>query len=80
MPLLTFIVTRRYRRSERRACTLLLSGNYKLEFWWFESYEMLRKLLLASVVLVVWPNTSYQLWFGSLISVATLAITIQNNP
>ena len=34
------------------------------ECWYFESIDLLRKFLLASVVLVVAPNTKVQLWFG----------------
>jgi len=41
---------------------------------------MLRKLVLASVVLVVWPNSRIQLSFGLLVSVSTLLVTIQLRP
>ena len=38
------------------------------------------QVLLASVVLVVHPNTRLQLWFGSVIAASALACTIQMEP
>ena len=42
--------------------------------------DLVRKLLLSSVVLVVWPGQRLQLMFGTLIAAATLLVTVQYQP
>ena len=63
----------------RQRCSLLLAG-YKYSFWWYESVDLIRKVVLASVVLVVQPNTRLQLWFGSIVAAVSLMTVIQMRP
>lgn len=48
--------------------------------WYFESVDLVRKLLLTSVVLVVEPNSKEQLWFGLVLSAGFAVVTIQTRP
>ena len=66
-------------RSGRRQVHLLLSS-YKPHYWFFEPIDLLRKLVLTSIVLLVDPNTKTQLWFGLVSSVAFCCLTIQLAP
>ena len=47
---------------------VLLRTSYSDRFWWFESVDMLRKFVLASVVMHIAPGTKGQLWFGMVIA------------
>ena len=90
-PIALFLMTRRYvalrgdrrrwraARWWRKRATLLFTS-YKYSYWWFESIDLLRKLLLASIVLFVMPNTRTQLFFGALVSTVALLIVMQLAP
>jgi hypothetical protein len=43
----------------------LLTSCYKPETWYYESVDLLRKWLMNSAVLLVWPNSEWQLIFGA---------------
>ena len=80
LPLLALLLTRRWRRtaepSARRRmgrCLDLLLSSYTEDCWWFESADLVRKLLLTSLILHVAPGSRVQLWFGLMVSmVATI--------
>ena len=91
IPALFFVMARRYaairgvpgkvvdaRRWRLRANLLLWS--YKHSFWYAECFDLVRKLLLASVVLEVAKGTRIQLAFGALISLAALPIYVHTQP
>ena len=91
MPLFLLYVVRLYtkRRGRRqyesatrywRQRVSLLIASYRHDYWWFESFDLIRKLILASVVQVMWPNTKTQLWFGNAIAAGTLLVTVQLQP
>ena len=63
-----------------RARISLLLSSYRYDAWWFESFDLLRKLLLASVVLVAWPNTHFQLCFGTIVAAGSVLVTLQLQP
>ena len=44
----------------------LLFVSYKQQFWYFESVDLLRKLLNTSIVAVVMQGTDVQIWFSAL--------------
>ena len=50
------------------------------ECWDYESIDLLRKFLLASVVLVVAPNTKMQLWFGLAAGTAAFTLCLKLEP
>lgn len=80
-PLALLWLTYRHRnnpRGRKRVGMLLVS--YTPECWYFESVEMLRKLLLSSVVIVVDPGSRVQLWFGLLCAVAFALLTATLQP
>ena len=57
-----------------------LVKSYETRFWYFESIDMLRKFLLASMVVVVAPNSRVQLWFGLLASVCFAIVYVRCGP
>ena len=74
-------LTAQHRKTPQgRARVGILLNSYTPECWYFESIEMLRKLLLTSVVLTVDPNSKVQLWFGSVMSIAFAALTFTLRP
>ena len=87
LPALSFVLPRQYRgykdRSARawlgRRISLLLSS-YTDECWWFESADLIRKLLLTGVVLNVMPGSRVQIWFGLIVSVAASILTLKFAP
>jgi hypothetical protein len=80
-PLAFLRLTSKYRSSpDGRARISLLLNSYTPECWYFESVDMLRKLLLTSVVTVVDPNTMVQLWFGLIVSIAFVVVTVLLRP
>ena len=54
--------------------------SYKYSFWFVEGIDLVRKMLLASVVLVVMEETRVQLAFGTLITLTALGVTVQYQP
>ena len=58
----------------------LLLWSYKYSFWFVEGIDLVRKMLLASVVLVVMEETRVQLAFGTLITLTALCVTVQYQP
>ena len=58
----------------------LLLSSYTYDAWWFESFDLIRKLLLASVVRLAWPDTALQLAFGTITALASLLIILVKNP
>jgi len=58
----------------------LLLSSYVPDCSYYESLDLLRKLVLTSVVLVVAPNSMVQLWFGLMASAAAVLICIKLQP
>ena len=67
------------RRHLGRRLALLLSS-YNDDCWWFEAADLIRKLLLTSVILLVFPGTRVQLLFGMIVSMASVITTIKLVP
>ena len=67
------------RLARGRRVALLLSS-YSADYWWFETFDLLRKLLLTSVVLLVAPGTMIQLWFGLLIAISATLVVLKADP
>ena len=58
----------------------LLVTSYTHECWYFEAVDLVRKLILASLVLLVWPGTRLQILFGLLSSGFFFAMLIAWQP
>jgi len=58
----------------------LLVDSYTPDFWFFESVDLLRKLLLTSVVVLVAPHTKLQLYFGQFIAQIAFAVLLRCEP
>lgn len=58
----------------------LLLSSYKAQFWWFESFELLRKVLCASVLLIVQPDTPFQVAAGAIFSLLFYLFYSQMSP
>ena len=58
----------------------LLLASYTGSYWWFESFDMLRKFVLASLVIQVAPGSRVQLWFGSVFASATALLYLKLSP
>ena len=85
-PLGTLALARQWHRAgaDRRRTLIkrleLLLVSYTEECWWFEAADLLRKLLLTSIVLLVAPGTRVQIWFGLLVSMVATITTIAIKP
>ena len=53
---------------------------YRPEYWYFESIEMIKKMLLTGAMVMVAPGTSAQVMIGILISVVYLVILLHYRP
>lgn len=53
---------------------------YKVECWWWDLFELLEKLLFATIMTFVAPNTPAQLGIGLLASVFFLAVAVRVRP
>ena len=81
IPAGTWLLTQRHHRSARGARKVaLLLTSYRAQFWWFEACDLLRKLLLTSVITLVAPNTKLQLWFGLGFSTAAALVYLKLDP
>lgn len=86
LPAIIFWLTYRYHNSkpaERGALgrhISLLLNSYRDRCWWFETVDMLRKFLLTSVVLIVGPRTTVQIWFGLLMSTIATLVVVKVEP
>ena len=58
----------------------LLLASYSGGYWWFESFDMLRKFALASLVIYVDSSSRTQLWFGSVVASATALLYLKLTP
>ena len=58
----------------------LLVDSYQGRFWYWESVDLLRKFMQASVVSVVSPNTRVQIWFGLVIAVSAAVVFAAATP
>merc|ERR1712028_2376 len=54
----------------------MLYAGYEYRCWYYESLELLRKLVLSSVVIFVAPGTVSQIAIGLLVSVASLVLHV----
>ena len=57
-----------------------LFHHYKKEYWYFEVVDLIRKLLLTSVVVFIYPDTPMQLVVGSLMALAIMVVYAKLSP
>ena len=69
----------RLNKSRQSRVQLLLSS-YQPRHWYFESLDLLRKLLLTSVILIAFPNTRIQLWLGLMASSISVIVYSKVEP
>ena len=67
---------------EKRAveCVGFLFLSYRVEFWYFELIEQLRKLLMTSIIVVFYPGSLDQLIGGILITFLGLVLCFRMKP
>jgi len=53
---------------------------YRVEWWWWESVEMLRKLLMTSILIFIMPGTPGQLFTGAMIAFVFLILNLHIRP
>jgi hypothetical protein len=53
---------------------------YKPRIWWFEIFEMIRKLIMASALVFVWEGSPSQVAAGFVVTLAALVATLLLNP
>jgi hypothetical protein len=68
--------------TEREALQRLgfLFSMYRCEFWYWEAWESIRKLLLSSVLLFVWDGTAGQVCAGFFLSTLSLILSLNWQP
>ena len=54
--------------------------SYHDHAWFFEAFDLLRKWLLSAVVLLVYPNSQWQLVFGAFITSAAVGVNLVLQP
>ena len=50
----------------------VISSSYRAQYWYFESIDLVRKLINTAVVSVAWQGTTVQLWFAAVAATLTL--------
>ncbi|KAL3928027.1 MAG: hypothetical protein SGPRY_002566 [Prymnesium sp.] len=67
---------------DRRYATRMgiLYSKYKRECWWWEVFDLTRKLLLTTVIVFVESGSVLQIWSGIFISLLALVMTVQFRP
>ena len=82
LPVGLLLWTRKYRQGsaveQERVAILLVS--YHDHAWFFEAFDLLRKWLLSAVVLLVYPNSQWQLVFGAFITSAAVGVNLVLQP
>ena len=63
-----------------RARVALLTNSYQDKYHYWEAVDLVRKMLLTSVVLLVGPDTVLQLWFAAATGLAFLVLYIGLSP
>ena len=58
----------------------ILDALYSRSCWWWEGYELLRKLLLVGAILTIMPGSALQVWVAVLLCLSALCITTFVNP
>jgi hypothetical protein len=53
---------------------------YSANFWWFETIEMLRKLLLSGTIVFISPGTAVQPLAGYAMASCFLLLTVRLTP
>ena len=55
-------------------------AEYKLDFFWWEEMEVLRRFVLIGLMSVIYPGTIVQLVIANLISLSYLVVQVQAAP
>lgn len=58
----------------------LLLASYTDELWWFESLDLVRKFVLASLITKIDPGSRVQLWFGGFFSCVSALLYLRLAP
>ena len=65
---------------DTRSFFSLLTTSYRPNYFFFESVDLLRKLLISSSLMIMWPRTRLQLFLGVCFSVAFTVVFIWCRP
>ena len=80
VPLAAWWLTTSSRDAQHRQRVQLLTSSYRDSLMSFEAVDLLRKLLQCSIVLIVAPDSKFQLWFGTVVSLAALLVYFKLEP
>lgn len=58
----------------------LLDANYAPRCWWWEAYELVRKVFIVALLLMILPGTAMQMWIAILACLTALVTTSFVNP
>ena len=74
--------SRKHASPERmqRSRVALLTSTYKDKYHYWEAVDLMRKLLLTSVVLLVGPDSVVQLWFVTTTGLVFLVLFLALSP
>ena len=74
--------SRKHASPERmqRSRVALLTNTYKDQYHYWEAVDLMRKLVLTSVVLLVGPDTILQLWFAAATGLVFLVLYLGLSP
>ena len=82
VPLAAFAVTQRHHGSSpaRRRLVHVLTRSYTPACYYMESIDLLRKFVLTGVIMIFFPQSMVQLWFGAVVSLAALLLHLKLQP
>jgi len=69
---------RKYKLWEQRVH--ILYASYTPRFWWFEVYDLMRKLFLTGLIIFIRPDTSTQIAVGCAVCMFSLAVHVGTYP
>ena len=83
LPLIFLIAAYRCHMSDdlqaRQKITLLVTS-YRDGVWFWEGLELVRKFILTSVILQVFPGSKLQIWFGAAVCMMSLVYHVARQP
>lgn len=83
IPATFYCLAKHWHRSleaDNRVRVALLTRSYRPELWFWESVDLIRKLLLTAVVLVVAPKSVLQLLFGTIVTLLACLLYLRLLP
>ncbi len=81
IPAFILYTLRRYRNNSAwRPCISFVFANYEDRFWWYEVYDLIRRLMLVGMILFIVPDSATQVAIGLMLAVFSLCVHLFTQP